>query len=498
MKDVRFPASQIGQAEGFYNQHYNRTAHDSSSYYNGYGKTDVGNGDAVLKILAANKAAGPFGKVLTNNRAKVTRYDSSITVYKPGFYIYKHLRKTSKSKYSVILFLQTGRYMTRYIYDHMRDHGENFDAGLFGEHPLFGGDDFEKSALKGTIPVARYRSPKTPTALMANPFASSIFKALMLELGGAEVLEKTESEEAIKVESEFALCNDLIPVFVTNEAVISLKSDGTVSDFVFKSAKKSGPARVYYNVVFGATTFGPRKNNGHFCSGDGYLPGEVVFYDPVTNEVVWSDKAQNKLADFISANKKVIKASFKEYMEGKENKSLKDLVKGYLGLMSPDDFKKYMTDYLARKGFPSLKITNVWPGLMCGGYSKYNWKTDRGTFRYTKDMGYYVEVALNGRQIIGPNSGGNFYYLCVKHEVKKDRIRLIHSSRCQHISSWSGNTTDQGYSHWEISDWITGPMAESQNIEIGDCPAVFMGRDATGKSRKKLAMEALRARLGNL
>lgn len=497
MKDIRFPAKQIGQVEGFYNQHYNRS-YRNNDYYSGYGSTDVANDDAVLKILAANKAAGPFGKVLTQNRAMVSRCNSSFSVYKPGFYIYKHLRKTSKAKYSVIFFLRKGNYMTHDIYEHMKNHGESFDAGLFGEHPLFGGEDFEKSVLKGTIPIDIYRSPRTPTALLANTFALGIYEALMLELGGAEALGETGSEEVIKVESEFALCNKLIPVFVTSDNVISLKSDGTVSDFVFKNAKKASTSRVYYNVVFGVSHFGPRSTKNHFCSGNGYLPGEVVFYDPITDEVVWSDEAQNQLAAFISTNKKVIKASFKEYIEGKDNKPLKDLVKGYLGLMSPDDFKKYMTDYLTRKGFPSLTITEVWPAIMCGGYSKHNWKTDRGSFKYTKDMGYYVEVSLNGRQIIGSRSGSNFTYLCVKHEVKNDRIRLIHSSRCQHISSWSGNTTDQGYSHWEISDWITGPMAEAQNIKIGDCPAVFMGRNVAGKSRKKLAMEALRARLGNL
>jgi len=81
-----------------------------------------------------------------------------------------------------------------------------------------------------------------------------------------------------------------------------------------------------------------------------------------------------------------------------------------------------------------------------------------------------------------------------------DRIRLVHSSRCQHISAWSGRTdgaTDQGYAHWNISDWLGGPFAEAAKLDVEELPAIFMGNKLT-KSRKVKALESLRARIQRL
>ena len=499
MNELRTSAENIGVYRGFYNRQYNGGGRLVTS---GAGYTDRENDDAVIKLITGNKKAGPFGELYLENRAKVIRYGDTFTVHTPGFYIYRNMRKRTKGKFSVILFTRVGTFDSWSIYDKLDRYGDSFaEFGIFGENELFSGEEFERSTLKCCIPYGGYGTPTSPVLLVADIYGQTLYTQLMSKILGTENVEEAAEEvvDEIRVESEYALFNGYIPVFASNNSVITVKSDGTVEDFKFPYSPDADPSSVAGNIKDGTAYWGRRSIMRHWNSDyDDYSPAEFIFYDEFKNEIVWCDQAQEEFAAFCDTNQKVMKASFDERTDRLHDDPLRDLFVGYLEAMSPIAFKEYMNDYFKKKGLPNLEVTEVWPAMCCGGKTVHDWDTGHSEFMTSKDMGYYIEVAYNGKKIIGGNSGTSFSWLAVKHQREKDRVRLIHSSRCQHISSWSKHTTDQGYAHWEISDWITGPMAEESRLKIGDCPAVFMGRDSTGKSRKKLAMETLRARMANL
>ena len=158
-------------------------------------------------------------------------------------------------------------------------------------------------------------------------------------------------------------------------------------------------------------------------------------------------------------------------------------------LTSGDAFLERFNAYLKEKGLTSFSGVEAIPGEQYGKTYIFNWESDLGEYVNTRDMGYYVIVKYNKSIVIGPRKRCGFLF--VKEE--EGQIRLVHSSWCQHISAWS-EMTDQGYAHWEISDWLSGPFAERAKLSVKEMPAVFMGNKIK-KSVKVDALTALRGRL---
>ena len=202
---------------------------------------------------------------------------------------------------------------------------------------------------------------------------------------------------------------------------------------------------------------------------------------------------EDEFGSFCQENKEAINAGIESYQGGGALTPFIDGIKKLVSLSGPSEFKDKINAYFQSKGMFQHKVTDVWPATISGQWTYMDFTESCSKNNMTYDEGYYLVVSYKGRQIIGPLSNNTFSYVCVKDEG--DRIRLIHSSRCQHVSAWSsGKATDQQYDHWDIADWITGPMAEEAKIDVEEFPAVFMGNRLTETTKKK-ALDQLRARI---
>lgn len=214
-------------------------------------------------------------------------------------------------------------------------------------------------------------------------------------------------------------------------------------------------------------------------------PVRVAFFKD--GKVSYSEKLFNKLFKYVKSLPRPLQT---------DKAKLRTFVLDFFGLMSPDDFKERFNEYMRKKGFGCFKAENVIPGIHIGHYYSHDYYEEHTEVEETYDAGYHIDVSYNGELIIGfgSNIGG---FLFVNDEG--ERIRLVHSAWCQHVSSWStysADTTDQLYSQWEISDWLSGPYAERFSLKIEEAPAVFMGNTFRTEHRHKVdAIEALRARM---
>lgn len=480
---------------------YNRYDYNES-YNNGH--TDVENGDAILKVIKSNEKAGVFGKIFIDNKAEVIRNYDYITVSKPGFYIYKHLRRKTKQKFSVILFLSTGRYTSYDIYRKVDSYGEIFaERGLFGEHELLQGDGIELSSLKSCIPVCcktRRNGIRSPEALLEHEFGKKLFENLLANIQGISIEEESpveeEIEEEISIEIEQELFDGSIALLFGYNDVLAFNSDGTLSKYIIPNVNQE--QNVFYNTaVYSFRYQGIRLYRPHWSSRGDYQPVELLFYNPNTEEFIWEDKIQDQFAAFAHKNRESLLSSYDELCSSNQindDQALRDSVNFFTTLKGPTQFKNDFQNYLVEKGL-NVKITDVWPSTIIGCWTKVNWTTKRSETFTTIDPCYYVQIEYNKKQIIGPTSRNTFTYLAVREE--EDHIRLVHSSRCQHITAWSKNTTDQGYAHWEIYDWLSGPFAEEAKVKFKEVPVVFMGNKfKNSKTRKEQALQRLRERMG--
>jgi hypothetical protein len=465
------------------------------------------NWDMPNNILRDIADSGKFGTFIFNNSAELLYEGNLVNVTKPGFYPLTDTRferdpTLNYNRIKLILFTSVGKFKHSDIIKSLKESKDNFCvSGIFSDNAFAGGAEYILSKLGSgmCLPFDPILKHNTPEDLSKIEYVQRLYKELVIELSDGH---KQNPVSVDYKKEDLLICNNSIPLIFNKGNVFSVNNDYSlvnVSRYINYASALEG--------VIESDERSIRKIFPHWYSSVekfelifASLNGSVFHYDYDHYNLFFKNTSENIGKLINSINK----------MEYFRNNSGRDTIVDLLRLSPGNIFKERINKYFADNGFPGLKATVVWPAINCGSYTEYDWSVhthnddddddDDGEYYQTKtiDAGYYLNISYNKKNIISKGSDTGFKYVSVKDEG--DKIRLIHSNRCQHISAWSKNVTDQGYSHWEIIDWITGPMAEEGSLIFSEAPAIFMGNknlSIASKARRN-ALDALRNRQANL
>jgi hypothetical protein len=429
----------------------------------------------------ARVLGGIYSEFVENNQAEVTVDKMSLVVTKPGFYYRSHLSKRTERTWDTLVFTKPGRYSLMSLYKHVADLGWGQFYGGAITHPEItalggNGDIAARSFLLTTIPAIE----KSRAEFGETEYGKELLEKLKIMIYNLNKIEEVELPEGIltidgyvPLISTYKYDNDTDKRTDKCYAII----DGKFKKYTPFKIKKDH-AWYLYNI------FNNSLNRDYPNFGDHATPLTVAFY--ADGQIVYSEELMDKLYEYFDENKDLFKTRVK---------SLK-LIKDYFSQPKPSVFKEKFNRYMEDRKLGGFKANEVISGVMVGFWTKHDFDEGHHQHVYTTDIGYYVNVSYNEEKILGPGAkyGG---WLFVTEDG--DRIRLVHSAWCQHISAWSAysaSVTDQKYSVWCIADWLSGPWAERFKLEIKEAPAVFMGNVFhKGGGRKKSAIEQLRARM---
>jgi len=435
-----------------------------------------------LSELVREQCSPVIEKFVKDNAAEVEIVGQSFIVAKPGFYKSINLKDRFKT-FDTIFFTEAGTYSFVSVYDNIRSNGDAFSQGIFGPvDSLVRNNTFNVyrvSSLNSCIPGRE----TSPDSLLENDFAQELLGTLIRLIN----VDPTDKPLLIHGKHKIYICSadrrnraqSFKKIYILRGDLSSERSSfgGTYEYYgrniprlrrLFLSDSQYGMQRFFPN--FGKST------TGEFSVFFGNIKKKKASYFYM-NSVIY-----NAVIEFLIENKDQI-------LEGINSKKIKKGMNNIAELTSGDAFLERFNAYLKEKGLTSFSGVEAIPGEQYGKTYIFNWESDLGEYVNTRDMGYYVIVKYNKSIVIGPRKRCGFLF--VKEE--EGQIRLVHSSWCQHISAWS-EMTDQGYAHWEISDWLSGPFAERAKLNVKEMPAVFMGNKIK-KSVKVDALTALRGRL---
>lgn len=452
------------------------------------GFTDSENGDIPASIAAEIEASGKYAEIVNKYKAKVIRDGAYFRVYTPGLYTYKYLHK--KTSYTTILFTEPGSYTSNFIYNSIRRGSAYFPNSVFGN---IEGKEFANSNIGKCFPVKRSGSFYNVDEVLRCEIVSAINNSIH------NVPETTELLTDFKFKTDNQLFNGLVAIMhfgssVQSFALLSFLTDGTVKHLNFKDIDSTTEMNyslktTVINNIINLRECGVKST--YPCFSSSKHSAGVIFYDPNLRGLSMNDLAREQFASYCADKNQIIKESMTQLL-GAEN--IPPIAFEIIDQIGPFSFIDYMNEYFRKKNMTSFEVFDVHVSTISGGVNRYNWETGYSNFEETFDACYYFHLKHKGREVISNKANTTFNWVAVK--IEGDRVRLVHSNRCQHISAWSKGVTDQGYSHWEICDWITGPMAEQAKLEIKEYPVVFSGRfDQNSENRRRAVLDRLRSNM---
>lgn len=441
---------------------------------NGYGACgciDCQNLKALRdEILAARNGPTFFG-VTRNARGVANKVKMSLVVDKPGIYNLEPIKKQTDGRFTSVYFPNPGKYSFVSIYKAARNAAEGIMLI----------DDEILAALGGNIPDSYSKAFKNVFVMgeLVGDSWNQMKDQIRLVIEGVEIDEPEAEEERVSFEGVFMVNDRFIPCFrsggydyiITGEdgsnkqltSIPGLPSDDETrsKNYLKPIIDKSFVA--YQNDPYGGSFLAP------------------FAYDTETHSVVTGIEITDAVWHLIKNNKGKFRAAVYKNVEQK---------------LSPGEMAEAIRTDFARNGAASFTITEFYPTVTETSWTAYNPGDDEVT--RVRHPCYLMAVAFEGKPLIGNNGnqGGQIY---VRFSEDDNRPRLVWSSWCQRVSSWSKNVrgiTDQKYDIWPLADWLSGPFAERCNLVMKEAPLLFCGNKAT--NAKKNALDKLRARLNKI
>lgn len=421
--------------------------------------------------------AWEFFKVEREFQGDYIRDGQSVEVNTPGFVYDPRFYEISNQRYDTVFFFEVGRYSLRSIYNQLRRTDFNLPNGIFGTQELMnalrGNEHFarimhrfqEYSSLARAIPIRGASIDE----LMEDPLWKKNYDGILNFIKGNLPEEGVGSipkalNEIIAIEDRY------YPLFIASPYRNPRAVYGISKDMKFREINElSGMQAEYIMPIY--------SNYRNFVTYKEDTELRIAFYDLERGRVILSEALIEKTMRLYRENLEALTPLPADIENGRK----------ILELMLPSEFKEKINLYLKQRGLENFSVDVVIPSNHKGAHNVFNWNTGYTKEVITSDLGYYCRVFYKDKLIIGGNAstGCEFLFVC----EEGDRIRLVHSSWCQHISAWSQRSnytgTDQLFSNWEISDWLSGPFAERAEIFVEEIPTIFFGNKAVDKPEKK-------------
>jgi hypothetical protein len=426
--------------------------------------------------------------------------------YPGGIFYDPKIAEISSGKFDSVFFGNGGSYSTRSIYRHVRGSMDDFPYGFFATdefiETLSEGQrlTFKNSVLGKVIGSSRLESEKDCYRYIC----------IKRDLFRLEISEYEENNKTTDL-SNVVRFGRYIPVITIgahgcNSENLVINRDFSLSEFRSGPFNGTDSANALRSYIL-SEVYSDLRN---FHNGGRDTVYRIVFYDEEEHNLILSEELLDQISRLLLKNKEAFLASLCEHTSKIEDLIGVDDIDGdvssesclekeaeeLVSLMPPMDFKVRFNAYMKEKNLEGFKAIAVVPSIQKGFWTYRDFIEEETYNHLTSDAGYYVIVEYDGKKVIGPETYCQFLFVADEGE----QIRLVHSAWCQHVSAWSVNAdvTDQSYSNWEISDWLSGPFAERANLKVKEAPTIFYGNKNRASKTKFQIMEDLRARMSNL
>lgn len=396
-----------------------------------------------------------------------------IRVTKLGFVYSPELEEKTGGRFTSFYFTKRETHLIEDLLAHAEATQEEFHEIFLSRQSATRGDEvlldeFRRSPLSKVLPVGRTQRAEVQKLKRWISLDQIIRAKVIVEQNGQTM------------KGALTLLDRYVPIALVGNKLVAPAEDGSgfssvtvpnVSDSYQRLSVFQSLMDRLFNIANCRNFAG--RSSFYFCHYD--LQAKSIVLSPDLNEMSFR---------WVQENIDIEKVDV-PWARGKEVEQLKK----FFSMETTSQFLQRVNQAFQNEGLGNYKVVKVIPGYHRGTTTIYHWHNNRGYDNYeTKshlNPGFWLYIEYDGVMIIGPKNSRTGGFVFVRADEK---ITLVNSRWCQHVTRWSGSHTDQLYKVWRITDWISGPFRE-KHINILPKPKdgdgfVFMGRKSDSQARR--------------